>query len=218
MRRLALGAAVPMLVTLTLALGGVQAVAQSDVRNMLSETQGTAGVPQLVQQGVQSNHAMFGHLCGIANLDPQSAIRLWRSADGEWNVVAAGQHPGPGANAAARVWHEHNWMVDIHDSPGHTMHTGEMCFAASGEILLLTDDYMDVEGCACVRYTAQSFDERGKVKAHMQRFVSTKTGAEIDEPAAARDFPAIFEFRHVEQLPFYSLVSAGAPTAGAPKK
>ena len=214
MTRLALGATVPRFVTLGLTLGiallAVPGVLQSAAQNTPttiegSSIEGTADAPEEPQGG--SGHAMFGQLCGIANLAPQSAIRLWRSAEGKWHVVAPGSHPGPGANAAARVWHERNWMVDLHDAPGHTMHTGELCFAAGGEIILLTDDYMDVENCGCIRYTAESFDERGKVTNYMQRFVSTVTGAEIEAPEAAREFPKVFEFRHVEQLPFFPLVS-----------
>jgi len=107
-------------------------------------------------------------------------------------------------------------MVDLHDAPGHTMHTGELCFAAGGEIMLLTDDYMDVEGCACVRHTAENFDERGKVVHYMQRFVSTETGSEIAAPEAARDLPEVFDYRRVEQLPFYSLLNPAKPTTGLP--
>lgn len=198
LRRMALGAAVARLVTLSVALGltlwAAPGMAQSEA-------------PPEEPHGAPSSHAMFGQLCGIADLAPQSAINLWRSAEGQWNVFAPGNHPGPGANAAARVWHERNWIVDLHDAPGHSMHTGELCFAASGEIILQTDDYMDVEACGCVRYTAQSFDESGRVEHYMQRFVSTVTGAEIEPPGAARRFPKVFDFRRLEQLPFYSLVS-----------
>jgi hypothetical protein len=121
-------------------------------------------------------------------------------------VVTDGKRPGPKDNAAARVWRETNWMVDLHDAPGPAMHAGQMCFAADGHVMLMTDDYMDISSCACVRYTAQSFDENGRVVLHHQIFVSTATGAEIPAPAVAKGFPDVWEFRRVEQLPFYSLL------------
>jgi len=50
---------------------------------------------------------------------------------GEWSEAVAGKHLGPSDNAVARVWHERNWMVDMHEAPGAGMtsiHTGQMCF------------------------------------------------------------------------------------------
>ena len=97
-------------------------------------------------------------------------------------------------------------MVDLHDAPGPTVHVGRLCFGASGTVILLTDDYLDIPGCGCIRFTAQSFDEEGKVVLHHQRFVDATTGAEIAAPAAAKGFPEVWEYRRVEQLPFYWLL------------
>jgi hypothetical protein len=149
---------------------------------------------------------MFGGLCGIADPALQAAIRLSRSPEGEWRVVAAGKRPGASDNAAARVWRESNWMVDLHDVPGLTMHTGQMCFGASGQMTYLIDNYMDIPNCGCLRYTALRFDEVGKVVQQEQRFIRADTGAEIAAPEAAKGFPDVFGFRRVEQLPFYSLI------------
>jgi len=148
----------------------------------------------------------FEQLCGIADSAPRKAVGLSRSPEGEWSVVTDGKRPGPKDNAAARVWRESNWMVDLHDAPGLAMHTGQMCFAADGHVMLLTDDYMDIPNCACIRYTAQDFDDNGQVMLETQRFVSLKTGAQIAAPEASKGFPGVWQFRKVEQLPFYSLL------------
>jgi hypothetical protein len=168
-----------------------------------------AGSPQGTEnphQRMPAGSGTFEQLCGIADSAPRSAVGLSRSPDGEWSVVTAEKRPGPKDNAAARVWRESNWMVDLHDAPGPKMHAGQMCFGASGYVILMTDDYMDIPNCACIRYTAQSFDENGLVVLHQQRFVNATTGAEIAAPAAAKGFPEVWEFRRVEQLPFYSLL------------
>jgi hypothetical protein len=199
-RRFGFGVAVLMLV------GLAQGMAQDVPLQPPAERADAAqGMPE-PDEGAESKRVEFGQLCGIADAASKSALGLSRSAQGEWSVVTAGKHPGPGANAAARVWHESNWMVDLHDAPGQTLHAGQMCFGPGGQLILQTDDYMDVASCACVRYTAQSFDESGKVTNYMQRFVSMVTGNEIAAPRAARQFPEVFEFRRVEQLPFYSLL------------
>jgi hypothetical protein len=167
-----------------------------------------AGSPQGAEnphRGAPAGSGTFEQLCGIADAAPRSAIGLSRTPEGEWSVVTAGKRPGPRDNAAARVWRESNWLVDLHDAPGPAMHAAQMCFGASGYVILMTDDYMDVH-CACIRYTAQSFDENGKVRLQSQRFINAKTGAEIPAPESAKGFPEVYGFRRVEQLPFYSLV------------
>ncbi len=186
--------------------------------SMLCAAQGIASPPQAngsdaaaqqqtPDEGIKSSRAMFGHLCGIADTSVQSAIGLSRSLEGEWRLVTAGWRPLPTDNAAARVWRESNWMVDLHDSPGLTMHTGQMCFAASGRLMLLIDHYLDLPKCACVRTTALTFAANdGRVIRREQKFMSAETGAEIAAPEAANEFPEVFGFRRVEQLPFYPLL------------
>ena len=156
--------------------------------------------------GIASSRAQFGIWCGIADSDPESAVRLSRSPEGEWSVVESGGHAGPRDNAAARVWRESNWMVDLHDTPGAIIHTGQMCFDADGQLRLQIDRYMDVPGCECLRLTVQTFDASGKIVAQDKMFVRAGTGAEIAVPEAAKGFPEVYRFRRVEQLPFYSLV------------
>jgi len=161
---------------------------------------------QSPDQSAQSNRILFGRLCGIADAGLQSAIGLSRSPEGEWRVVTGGQRAGPRDNAAARVWREHTWMVDLHDAPGAAMHTGQMCFGASGQLMLLIDDYLDIPNCACLRSTMQTFDASGRMVRREQRFNSVQTGAEMAAPEAAKGFPEVFGFRRVEQLPFYTLL------------
>jgi hypothetical protein len=39
-----------------------------------------------------------------------------------------------------------------------------------------------------------------------QHFLDVTSGNEIASPESAKEFPSIWEFRRLEQLPFYSLV------------
>jgi hypothetical protein len=151
---------------------------------------------------------MFGKECGIADTSSQSALGLTRSPEGQWSVVTKDKRPGNNDNAVARVWRESNWMVDMHDAPGNgtTIHTGQMCFDANGQILRMIDRYMDAPKCDCMRFTSLSFDPSGKVVKQEQKYVKADTGAEIAAPAEAKEFPAVFEFRRLNQLPFYALV------------
>jgi hypothetical protein len=154
-----------------------------------------------------SSRTVFGKECGISDTSYQSAIGLSRSPEGSWSVVTKDRRPGPNDNAVARVWHESNWMVDMHDAPGDgtTIHTGQMCFDANGQLTRMIDRYMDTPKCDCLRYTSLTFDGSGQMKQE-QSFVKVDTGAEISAPAAAKGFPEVFGFRKLEQLPFYALV------------
>lgn len=154
-----------------------------------------------------SSRTMFGKECDISDTSYQSAIGLSRSPQGTWSVVTKEKRPGANDNAVARVWRESNWMVDIHDAPGEgtTIHTGQMCFDANGQMIRMIDRFMDVPECDCLRYTSLSFDGSGKAKQE-QKFLKADTGAEIAAPTAAKGFPEVFGFRRLEQLPFYSLV------------
>jgi hypothetical protein len=87
------------------------------------------------------------------------------------------------------------------------MHTGQMCFSPQGRIFLMLDRYMDMPGCNCMRYTALTIDEAsGRVVRREQHFLDVTSGNEIASPESAKEFPSIWEFRRLEQLPFYSLV------------
>jgi hypothetical protein len=159
---------------------------------------------------VPSSRTEFGRECGIHDTSVQSAMGLSRAVDGTWSANTV-ERPGmPSENAAARVWRESNWMVDLHEAPGQgvtTLHTGQMCFDAKGRITRMIDRYLDRPKCDCLRFTTLNFDEAsGRVMRREQRFVSVTTGAEIAAPEAAKGFPEIWGFRRLEQLPFYSLV------------
>lgn len=178
-----------------------------------SHSQANAAVPQAAttqnpHSVTPSSRTMFGKECAIADTSYQSAIGLSRSPEGAWSVVSKEKRPGPNDNAVARVWHESNWMVDFHDAPGDgtMIHTGQMCFDETGQITRMIDRYMNTPKCDCMRYTALSFDATGKAVKQEQKFVKVGTGAEIAAPEAARNFPEVFGFRKLEQLPFYSLV------------
>jgi hypothetical protein len=167
--------------------------------------QGSQGV-------VPSNRSEFGTACGIQDSSVQSAIRLTRSAEGMWSTVSTEKRPEPTDSGVARVWREHNWMVDIHEAPGRgmnvtKMHTGQMCFNAQGRILHMTDRYMDMPNCNCMRFTDLSFDEAtGRVIRREQHFLNASTGEPIAAPESVKEFPETWGFRRLDQLPFYSLV------------
>ena len=154
-----------------------------------------------------SSRTVFGKRCGIADVSPQSAVVLSHSPEGKWSVLSGDKPGGPNDNAVARVWRESNWMVDLHDAPGdgRTIHTGQMCFDAKGQLTHMIDRYMDTPGCGCMRYTSLNVDTNGKVQQE-QKFVKVDTGAEIATPAAAKGFPDVFGYRKLDQLPFYSIV------------
>ena len=158
---------------------------------------------------VASSRDNFGMECGIMDSSAQSALRIMRSAGGEWSEAVAGKHLGPSDNAVARVWHERNWMVDMHEAPGAGMtsiHTGQMCFDPQGHITRMIDRYMEMAKCGCMRYTSLLFATDGRVTRRERRFVNASTGSEIEAPTTAGEFPEIWGFRRLEQLPFYSLV------------
>jgi hypothetical protein len=167
------------------------------------------GVAEGSHEDVSRSRTTFGSECGMRDTSPQRALRFTRSSDGKWIVLSANKRPGSGDTMAARVWHEAKWMVDIHDTLGTASpvtHSGQMCFDRQGRITLMIDRYMELAQCRCMRYTSLAFDADGKVMRREQAFVDEMTGAPMDAPAAAKGFPDVWEFRRVEQLPFYSLL------------
>jgi hypothetical protein len=159
-------------------------------------------------QGFMSSRTDFGRACGIQDTSMESAVAVKRSAQGEWALNAGGSPAAPDT-AMARVWRESNWMVDIHGALGQgmaTMHTGQMCFDPQGRITHLIDRYMEMANCGCVRFTLLLFGPDGRVMRRQQRFIKIATGSEIAAPEVAKEFPDVWDFRRVEQLPFYPLV------------
>jgi hypothetical protein len=168
-----------------------------------------AGGAQGSSGAVPSGRTTFGGECGIRDTTPQKARQFARSSDGKWTSIGADKRPGSGDNMAARVWHEGHWMVDLHDAPGSqspVIHTGQMCFDGQGRITLMIDRYMEMAQCRCLRFTSLAFAADGKVTKREQTFVDVLTNAPMAAPDSAKGFPGIWDFRKVEQLPFYSLL------------
>ena len=159
-----------------------------------------------------SSRTDFAQLCGIADPSVEASRRLTRSARGEWRIVSSNARPEATDSGVARVWHQGNWMVDLHDAPGSgmnvtQMHTGQMCFDPGGRAIGLIDRYMDMQGCGCMRYTVLHFDlESGRVMRREQKFIGVQSGAPIAEPESAKSFPEVWPYRRLEQLPFYKLI------------
>jgi hypothetical protein len=151
----------------------------------------------------------FGQSCGIQDTSTESAIEVVRSSEGEWSAVPAGGGAGTIGGMTARVWRETHWMVDIHGSLGPgmaTMHTGQMCFDPQGRITHMIDRYVEMTACGCMRFTSVTFATNGRVVRRAQRYIKVATGAEIAAPEVATGFPDVWDFRTLEQLPFYSLL------------
>jgi hypothetical protein len=167
------------------------------------------GGAQGSQGAVPSSRITFGGECGIPDISPQRASQFTRSSAGKWMDIRADKRPGTGDDMAARVWHEGHWMVDLHDTPAPSspvIHTGQMCFDGQGRITLMIDRYMELAQCRCMRFTSLAFAADGKVTRREQTFVNEMTGAPMDAPDVAKGFPGVWDFRRVEQLPFYSLL------------
>jgi hypothetical protein len=163
----------------------------------------------MAQAGL-SNREDFSKECGIQNTTSESASGFVLSSGGEWSALSAGGSPGRSDSLVARVWHESNWMVEMHGALGQgmaTMHSGEMCFDPQGQITQLIDRFMDMRGCGCVRITSLAFGADGQVARSEQKFVLSNTGTEIAAPEAAKGFPAVWGLGTLDQLPFYSLMN-----------
>ena len=181
----------------------------------------------LAQQGSQeapsgvvpSSRTSFGGLCGIGDTDAQRAAHLARSKGGKWSAIPANKRPDAGNDMAARVWHEKNWMVDLHDTPAPTtpvIHTGQMCFDPQGRLTRMIDRYLELAECRCMRFTSLTFAADGTVKQQEEKFVDEMSSTEMAKPEAAKSFPGIWQYRRLEQLPFYSLLRPSTPAAGVP--
>ncbi len=165
-----------------------------------------AGMQGDPSMGVRASRAEFGKGCGIEDTSTESALEFRRSEEGVWSAAGTA---GVMGSAVARVWHDSNWMVDMHSALGPgmaTMHTGQMCFDSQGHITYMIDNYVEMADCGCMRFTSLTFATDGRVTRREQRFVKIATGTEIEVPEAAKRFPDVWDFRTLQQLPFYSLV------------
>ena len=166
---------------------------------------GSAGTPT----DITSSREQFGHVCGIADTSPQHAQAFRRTPSGQWQPMETTSIPTIGDSAAARIWRQGNWMVDIHDGSGRgnpTIHTGQMCYDPQGRLRLMLDRFMEMAQCGCVRFTSVTYAEDGRITRRQQHYIKMATGAEMTEPEAAKDFPPLWEYRKLQQLPFFSLV------------
>lgn len=201
MKRAGLSALVVMGIALCAAMG-VPAICVAQAAPQAGGAEGSHGV-------VPSDRFTFGGECGIRDTAPQKALQFVLSAGGKWMAVSAAKRPGAGDEMAARVWHQGHWMVDLHDAPGPqspVTHTGQMCFDGQGRITLMIDRYMEMAQCRCLRFTSLAFAVDGKVTKRQQTFVNVLTNEPIDMPEMAKGFPDVWEYRKVDQLPFYSLL------------
>lgn len=156
-----------------------------------------------------SSQPEFGMACGIHDLSLESSSGFRRSDEGEWSALSAGSGPGTTGSEMARVWHDSNWMVDMHGALGPnmaTMHTVQMCFDPQGRITYNIDRFVEMAECGCMRFTSITFATDGRVTRREQKFVTVPTGSEIEAPEAAKRFPEVWDFRTLQQLPFYSLL------------
>jgi hypothetical protein len=149
----------------------------------------------------------FGRDCNIEDTSNRSALEFARSDEGEWSVHVGGA--GSIGGGVARVWRGANWMVEMHGALGpgmSTMHAAQMCFDPQGRITYMIDRYVDANACGCMRITSVLFADDGRVKRRDQKFVVMATGAEIGAPEAAKGFPEEWDFRKLQDLPFYPLL------------
>ena len=176
---------------------------------------------QSSQGGAPDRRTNFGSLCGIGDTDAQRAVHLVRSGN-NWSIIPANKKPGPGDDMAARVWREKNWMVDLNDTPPPTspvIHSGQMCFDPQGRLTRMIDRYTELAECRCMRFTTLTFNPDGTVKQQQEQFMDEMSGLEIGKPDAAKGFPGVWQYRRLEQLPFYSLIAKLANASpGAPAK
>ncbi len=162
----------------------------------------------MAQTGL-SNRANFGKECGIQDPSPESASGFVLSSEGEWSALSAGGGPGMSDNLVARVWHDSNWMVEMHGALGPemaTMHVGEMCFDPQGRITFLVDRFTEMLACGCMRVATLTFANDGRVTRRDNQFVKIATGEEIAAPESAGDFPEVWIVHKLEELPFSAML------------
>ncbi len=171
--------------------------------------QASEPAPQESQSVIALSRSEFGSECGIRNTSYATAVAFSRSPGGEWLSVSPSS--GGGTVEMARIWHVTNWMVDMHGTLGagmSSMHSAQMCFDADGRIRRILDRYTDAVRCGCLRLTSLTYAEDGRMMRRQQMFVSSRTGGHMEPPPAAESFPEVWQFRRLDQLPFYSLLKA----------
>jgi len=151
----------------------------------------------------RSSRVQFAAECGIQNADPATALVLSRSEKGEWKRVSRAMPPGQSDNSQVRAWRETNTMIEWHESPnGTSMHTGQFCYRPDGSLWHTLDRYADPVGCMCVRMTEATFNADGSTRERHEGYYTLQELKPIAEPAQAKSFPAVYEIKKLDQLPF----------------
>ncbi len=159
--------------------------------------------------GGASTRTKFAQECGVKDASPEKAIYVSRAKNGSWSKVTAQQPGSDSDNALARVWHDKNWVLVLHESgaSGDTMHTGDECFDDKGNATKLLDHYVDPKS-GVVRITTTIFGG-GKVQSRKQDYRDLKSGELMKNPPEnANAFPPVFNFTKLEQLPFYGFIKS----------
>ena len=154
---------------------------------------------------LEFSRSEFATQCGIQNTSEAAEAIFSVNDDGQWE---SGE-PSRGITDTARLWHETNYMVDMHGAPGprfSSMHKGMMCFDAQGHLTRVFDRYMEALHCGCQRVTTMAFAADGTVTEWAETFVDVRTGARIKTPVDTTAFPEVWQFHQLSELPFYSLL------------
>jgi len=155
-----------------------------------------------------SSRVRFAKECGITNPSMSRAITLTRSKNGRWSRVTKATPPSPTDSALVRAWHEKAWVVEIQeaDETGDAMHIAEMCFNGNGNVTRIVDKYINMPKCGCMRVTESAYNAAGKVAKREQAFYKGDSAEKVATPASASMFPAPFEHKKLEQLPFWEFL------------
>ena len=157
------------------------------------------------QSAIEVSRSEFGGECGIQDTSDSAALKFSSEPDGGWSPGGSSR----GIGEMARFWHEANYMVDMHGAPGpgmSSMHSGMLCFDAQGRLTRVFDRYMDVVRCGCQRLTTMAYAADGTMTEWAQTYVNVRTGERIKTPADAQEFPEVWEFQRLGELPFSSLL------------
>ncbi|HEX8924698.1 MAG TPA: hypothetical protein VF786_02845 [Terriglobales bacterium] len=151
----------------------------------------------------KSSRMQFAAECGINSPDPARAVVLSRSEKGAWKKVSRAVPPGQGDNSQVRAWRETNTMIEWHESPnGTSMHTAQFCYRPDGSLWRLIDRFVEPITCRCARMMEATFNADGSVRERHEGYYDMLRQQPIAEPAQAKSFPAVYEIKKLDQLPF----------------
>ena len=151
----------------------------------------------------RSSRVQFAAECGINNPDPATALVLSRSEKGTWSRVSRTMPPGQNDNAKVRAWRETNTMIEWHESPnGTSMHTAQFCYRPDGTLWHVIDRFVEPVSCGCMRMMEATFNPDGSVRERYEGYYGMQQQEPIAEPPLAKSFPAAYEIKKLDQLPF----------------